>query len=157
MRHRKTAGAFLTDPGIGVKGGWQARGVLFQKTTDHRMNNVKVKLIDQPKSVAYLFSTIDGKGRYNREDLPSGRVQLMFNGAQIGGWADDSNGPHWYVLENKRTVALHPSYKIILEHFGFERIGHGERRYYWRVRGTEGMWLFKRAVEEITGVRLPTP
>ena len=116
-----------------------------------------MKLNDQPKAVIQLFSSIDGKGRYNRKELPTGRVQLLFNNAQIGGWADDSNGPHWYVLENKRTVALHTSYRVILEHFGFERISQNEWRYYWRVRGAEGMWLFKRAVEEITGVRLPGP
>ena len=109
---------------------------------------------EQPKAVIRLFSSIDGKGRYNRNDLPSGRIQLLFKGAQIGGWADDSNGPHWYVLENKRTLALNPSYRVILEHFGFERIRQNEQRHYWRVRGVEGMWLFKRAVEEITGIRL---
>ena len=113
-----------------------------------------MQLNGQPKAVIHLFSSIDGKGRYNRKKLPTGRVQLLFNSAQIGGWADDSNGPHWYVLENKRTVALNPSYRPILEHFGFERISQNEQRYYWRVRGAEGMWAFKRAVEEITGIRL---
>ena len=113
-----------------------------------------MRFIEQPKAVSHLFSSIDGQGRYNRKDLPSGRVQLLFKGVQIGGWADDSNGPHWYVLENKRTLALNSSYQVILEHFGFERIRKNERRYYWRVRGADGMWLFKRAVEEITGIRL---
>ena len=113
-----------------------------------------MELNEQPKAVIHLFSSIDRQGHYNRKDLPSGRVQLLFNGAQIGGWADDYNGPHWYVLENKRTLALNPSYRVILEHFGFERIRQNEQRHYWRVRGAEGMWLFKRAVEEITGVRL---
>ncbi len=116
-----------------------------------------MQLNDQPKAVIHLFSNLTGEGRYKRKELPSGRVQLLFKGAQIGGWVDDHNGPHWYVLENERTVALHPSYRVILEHFGFERISQNERRYYWRVRGVEGMWLFKRAVEEITGVRLPRP
>ena len=110
---------------------------------------------NQSKAMFHLFSTIDGKGRYSRKELPTGRIQLLFDDAQIGGWADDqNNGPHWYVLENKRIVALNPSYRVILDHFGFERIRQNERRCYWLVRGVEGMWLFKRAVEELTGVAL---
>ena len=104
-----------------------------------------MRLKNQPKAVIHLFSKIEGEGRYNRKVLPTGRVQLLFKNAQIGGWANDSNGPHWYVLENERTLALNPSYRVILEHFGFERISQNERRYYWRVRGVEGIWLFKRA------------
>ena len=111
-------------------------------------------LSEQTKAVHHLFSGITGEGRYKRKELPTGRVQLLFDNAQIGGWADDSNGPHWYVLENKRIVSLNPSYQPILELFGFKRITHDGRRYYWRVRGAEGMWAFKRAVEEITGSSL---
>ena len=113
-----------------------------------------MEMSNQPKAVIQLFSTVEGKGRYSRKELPTGRIQLLFDNAQIGGWADDDNGPHWYVLENKRVVALHPSYRVILDHFGFDRIPQNERRHYWRVQGAEGMWLFKRAVEELTGVAL---
>ena len=49
-----------------------------------------MQLNGQPKAVIHLFSSIDGKGRYDRKELPSGRVQLLFNSAQIGGWVDDS-------------------------------------------------------------------
>ena len=79
-------------------------------------------LDNQPNAVVRLFSGVTGEGGYDRKELPTGRVQLLFKGAQIGGWADDRNGPHWYVIENKRTVALHPSYRPILQHFGFERV-----------------------------------
>lgn len=118
-----------------------------------------MQLSNQPTAVIHLFSGIEGNDRYSREEKKTGRVQLLFEGNLIGGYADDT-GPHWYVLENRRTLALNPSYRVILEHFGFDRtpqdIGD-RRRYYWRLPGAEGMWLFKRAVEEITGVRLPTP
>ena len=69
-----------------------------------------------------------------------------------GCWADDSNGPYWYVLENKRTLALNLSYRVTLDHIGFERLSRFGRPYYWRVRGVEGLWLFKRVMEEIADV-----
>lgn len=118
-----------------------------------------MELDNQPTAVIHFFSKIEGKDRYSRQEHPTGRVRLLFDGEPIGGYADDT-GPHWYVLENRRTLALNPSYRAILEHFGFDRTPQDirdRRRYYWRVPGAEGMWLFKRAVEEITGVRLPAP
>ena len=76
----------------------------------------------------HLFSRIEGNSRYDLKELPKGREQLPFNNAQIEGWADDLNGPHWYVLENNRALALSPSYRPILEHFRFERVTHNVRR-----------------------------
>ena len=108
---------------------------------------------EQPEPVIHLFSRIPRDGSYTWRQLKTGRVRLFFDGAFIGGWAADSTGPHWYVRENANTVALHPCYAQILDHFGFSRKAHG-RQHYWRVRGAEGMWAFQRAVEEITGVRL---
>ena len=111
-----------------------------------------MQLHNQPTSVIHLFDGLTSGGRYSSKRLKE-RIQLLFDCKPIGGWADDSNGHHWYVLETK-CINLNPSFRIILEHFDFERIRHGEERHYWRVRGADGMWCFKRAIEEITGIPL---
>lgn len=115
--------------------------------------HLHMQLHNQPNPVIHLFGGVTGVGRYSSKALRT-RVQLLFDDIRIGGWADDSNGPHWYVLENKQIADLHPSFRVILEHFHFERIPHGDQRHYWRVRGADGMWCFGRAVEEITGIPL---
>ena len=111
-----------------------------------------MQLHDQPRPVTHLLGSINGD-RYSYNCLKE-RIQLWFDGIHVGGWADDRNGPHWYVLENKRIDDLNPSYRVILEHFRFDRVLHGDRRHYWRVRRAESMWNFRRAIEEITGVPL---
>ena len=111
-----------------------------------------MQLNDQPKSVIHLFSAITVESGYKLEEAKT-RIRLLFDNRLIGGWADDRNGPHWYVRENESTKKLNPCYRPILEHFGFERMPDGDG-YYWRVPDADGMWAFKRAVEEITGVRL---
>ncbi len=112
-----------------------------------------MKLKDQPAAVKHLFRQIGGDGHYTLEERDSGRILLLFDNTRIGGWVDDHHGPHWYILQNNETLGLHPSYRHIVEHFGFSQIADRKRRY-WRVYGAERMWAFKRAVEEITGVPL---
>ena len=121
------------------------------------MSKTLMKLNDQPAAVQQLFRSIDGSGRFALEPLKT-RIRLLFDGEVLGGWADDrGNGQHWYVLENPQTVGLHPSYKYILDHFRFCRTPQTikcETRHYWLTKGSGRMWLFKRAIEEITGVSM---
>lgn len=111
-------------------------------------------LDDQPEAVGHLFRQIDRANYSIEPSRKTNRIRLLFRGIPLGGWADDTNGPHWYVFENANVRRLHPGHRQILEHFGFSRVPHGKSRHYWRVRDAERMWCFKRAVEEITCIPL---
>ena len=77
------------------------------------MSKTLMKLNDQPKTVQQLFRRIEGSDRYAQKLLAT-RIQLLFDGRVLGGWADDSNnGQHCYVLENPHTLGLHPSYAML--------------------------------------------
>ena len=117
------------------------------------MTKPLMELNEQPKAVQQLFGHV-GESELYKLEYRETRIRLLFDTLVLGGWADDSNGQHWYVLENNRTLGLNSSFTSILERLRFLRRRQGAR-HYWLAKGSESTGFFKSAIEEITGVAIP--